>query len=99
MTYTYPALFTPAEEGGYLVRFPDIEGCYTDGDTFTEARENGEDVLALMMCTWEEMGKSIPVPSSPGEIPVPEGGRITMITADTEAYRKAGHFQPASSHL
>lgn len=43
----YPAVFEPAEEGGYLVDFPDFDGnCYTEGDTLEEAFEMAQDVLA-----------------------------------------------------
>ena len=42
MRYIFPAVFTPAEEGGYLVNFPDITdhtsyACMTEGDTLEEA--------------------------------------------------------------
>ena len=32
----YPAIFHP-EETGYSVEIPDIEGCFTQGDTMDEA--------------------------------------------------------------
>lgn len=32
----YPAIFHP-EESGYSVEIPDIEGCFTQGDTMDEA--------------------------------------------------------------
>ncbi|WP_238329470.1 type II toxin-antitoxin system HicB family antitoxin [Mannheimia haemolytica] len=35
----YPALFTPAEEGGFVVTFPDLPEAITQGDTFEEAME------------------------------------------------------------
>ena len=31
--YIYPAVFTKEEDGGYSVVFPDLESCYTCGDT------------------------------------------------------------------
>ena len=30
--YYYPAIFT-AEDVGFSVRFPDLPGCFTEGDT------------------------------------------------------------------
>ena len=36
--YCFPAVFTP-EDGGYSVDFPDLEGCYTCGDSLPEALE------------------------------------------------------------
>ncbi len=35
--YTYTAVFEPAEEGGYVVTFPSLRGCITQGDTLAEA--------------------------------------------------------------
>jgi len=34
-----------AEEGGYVVRVPAYPSCVTQGETFEEALENGEDAL------------------------------------------------------
>ena len=36
--YIYPAIFTEGEEG-YIVFFPDLENCYTEGDTLEDAME------------------------------------------------------------
>lgn len=41
----YPATFTPAEEGGFVVTFADLPEAITQGDTFEEAMEMAEDVL------------------------------------------------------
>ena len=35
--YVYPAIFTPEENGGYSVLFPDLEGCYTCGDNLEDS--------------------------------------------------------------
>ena len=29
----YPAVFTPEDDGGYSVAFPDLDGCFTQGET------------------------------------------------------------------
>ena len=44
--YAYPAIFTK-EEKGYSVAFPDIEGCFTCGDTLPEAMEMAEDATQV----------------------------------------------------
>ncbi len=47
---SYTAVFTPdTEDGGYTVNFPAVSGCFTEGDTFSEAKEMAEDVLKLML--------------------------------------------------
>ena len=39
--YTYTAVFEPAEEGGYIVSFPALPGCATQGETLDEAGDGG----------------------------------------------------------
>ena len=39
MKFIYPAIFTPASEGGYTGRFPDLQGCEVRGGTLEEAIE------------------------------------------------------------
>ena len=51
--YAYPAIFTK-EENGYSVAFPDIDGCFTCGDTLPDAMEMAEDALCLMLYDREE---------------------------------------------
>jgi predicted RNase H-like HicB family nuclease len=38
--YAYPAVFEKEDSGGFSVYFPDLEGCYTQGDDITEAISN-----------------------------------------------------------
>ena len=42
----YPAVFHP-EETGYSVTVPDIEGCFTQGDTMDEAVRMAQDAIGL----------------------------------------------------
>ena len=68
MKYVYPAIFHPEKEGGFSIFFPDIEGCYTQGDTMVEAVEMAEDALNLMLWDKEENKEPIPHPSMPQDI-------------------------------
>ena len=44
----YAAVFHPEPEaGGYSVFFPDLPGCYTQGDTMREALYKASDALGL----------------------------------------------------
>lgn len=45
----YPVIFSPAEEGGFNVSFPDFPGCVTFGRNFEEAREKAKEVLGLWL--------------------------------------------------
>lgn len=59
MKYCYPAVFTP-DGDGYSVEFPDIENCYTCGDTMEDALEMAEDVLSMMLAGREDSKEPIP---------------------------------------
>ena len=53
----------PAEEGGgYLIEFPDLPGCISDGDTPEEALANGRDALQSYLLTAKEFGDPVPTP-------------------------------------
>lgn len=65
----YPALFAPADEGGYVVTFRDIPEAITQGDDDIEAMEMAEDVLISSMDFYFEDKRPVPPPSrlEPGE--------------------------------
>ena len=49
MTFTYPAVFTPHEDGkGYHAVFPDLECCEADGPDLEDTIENARDAA----CNW-----------------------------------------------
>jgi len=63
----YPFTIRPLSEedgGGYLIEFPDIPGCMSDGDTPEEAIVNGRDALKACILTMGEFGDPIPKPGS-----------------------------------
>jgi len=65
--YRYPfevRPLDPEEGGGYLVTFPDIPGCMSDGETPEEAIRNGLDALRATLEALEEWGRPIPEPGS-----------------------------------
>lgn len=88
--YVFPAIFTPEEEGGYSVRFPDLDGCFTDADSLTEAMDRANDALCLMLYDMEQDRAIIPAPSSVTEAQVltDQGEFVSLIACDTIAYRK-----------
>lgn len=88
MKYVYPAVFTLEEEGGYSVAFPDVEGCYSQGDNLAEAMFMAEDALALMLYGLEEDGKEVPTPTPLNDVKASENNVVTLVKADTLEYRK-----------
>ena len=85
--YCYPAVFTPDGEG-YSVEFPDIEGCYTCGDSLEEAMEMAEDVLNLTLTFKEDEGIAFGAPSDVRKIKTEDGEFVSLFMADTDTYRK-----------
>jgi len=43
--YNFTVLFTPAEEGGFVVTCPALPGVVTEGDTLEEARDMAADAI------------------------------------------------------
>lgn len=85
--YYYPAVFS-GENGGYNVRFPDLEGCVTCGDDLQDALLMAEDVLACCLCDMEIDDRKLPAPSKISEIKLKKGEFANYITCDTDAYRR-----------
>jgi antitoxin HicB len=65
----YPFEVTPLSEedgGGFLITWPDLSGCMSDGETVAEAIENGCDAFQAWMQVHIEDGREIPEPGSGG---------------------------------
>ncbi len=63
----YPYTIRPLsknEGGGFFLEYPDLPGCYSDGATVEEARENGRDAAYCWLQTAYEDGETIPAPGS-----------------------------------
>ena len=58
----YPAIFEPAEEGGFIVRFPDFAWGVTQGDTQHEAEAMAADAIRTMIRELIRQGKAVPRP-------------------------------------
>lgn len=86
--YAYPAIFTPEDDGSFSINFPDLEGCYTCGDSLEDGIEMAEDALALVLYGYEKDGRKIPAPSATSEITLSDNDFINYIACDTMAYRK-----------
>ena len=59
----YPATFTPAEEGGFVVTFRDIPESITQGDDEQEALFMATDALLSAMDFYFEDKRPVPAPS------------------------------------
>jgi len=86
--YVYPAILTPEDEGGYSVLFPDLEGCYTQGDDLADALDMANDVLELTLYDYETDKKIIPEPSDIKAMKTGKNQIVSLVTADTINYTK-----------
>jgi antitoxin HicB len=65
MKLQYPATIThDPEESSYLVEFPDLPGCITEGETLEEAKSNGREALTGFLSSMFDRNLQIPVPSA-----------------------------------
>jgi antitoxin HicB len=55
----------PEEGGGYLIEFPDLPGCMSDGETPEEAIINGKDAMEAWLHCARKFHDTIPKPSIP----------------------------------
>ncbi|MGA2145997.1 MAG: toxin-antitoxin system HicB family antitoxin [Bryobacteraceae bacterium] len=64
----YPFTIRPlsAEDGGgYLIEYPDLPGCHSDGETPEQAIVNGRDAVRSYLLSCKKHGDPVPKPSSP----------------------------------
>lgn len=62
----YGHIVAPLSEedgGGYMITFPDLPGCMSDGETIEEAMANGRDAFNSWMGAQVDMGRQIPSPT------------------------------------
>ncbi|MDE6730912.1 MAG: type II toxin-antitoxin system HicB family antitoxin [Oscillospiraceae bacterium] len=84
--YVFPAVFTEEGNDQYSVHFPDVNGCYTCGDSLVDAMEMAEDALTMMLAGAEKDGSSIPDATPIRQVAVDDGSFVTLILCDTEGY-------------
>jgi len=58
-----------AEEGGYWAEVPNLEGCFTQGDTVEEVLNSAKDAISSHLAALAEDGQVIP-----------EEGRVIVAT-------------------
>ena len=84
--YAYPASFTPEVDEGYSVNFPDLQSCYSCGDTLVDAICMAQDVVALTLFNFERENTTPPAPSE--HLTAPAGSFVNWILGNTTCYRK-----------
>ncbi len=60
----YTAIFTPAEEGGWVASCAEIPGANTQGETLAEARRNLKDAIRTLLEYRAREARSAATPAS-----------------------------------
>ena len=87
MIKVYPALIHNDEDGMWL-EFPDLEGCYTQGDSLEELMENAKESLGTYLAVKMEYGDTIPKASDIEEIDLKDNCSKTYISVDVNKYHR-----------
>ena len=84
----YPAVLYPFSDGsgGYVVEFPDLPGCVTEGKDLQEAILMGTDAASGWILDELEEGNKVPEPSDYKKVEVRDGGMVNLFTLDMDAY-------------
>ncbi len=68
MNLKYPVIITRDENGAFCAEVPDLEGCFTFGDSLEEALAHARDAIAVWLMEYLEDGKVAP-PTTPHDTP------------------------------
>jgi predicted RNase H-like HicB family nuclease len=60
----FNVILEDAEEGGYNVKVPALDGCFTQGDTEQEALQNAEEAILCYLEGLEKLNQRFFVPGS-----------------------------------
>ncbi len=58
----YYAKIKKQKDGKFLVVFPELDGCFTEGDSLTEAKVQASEALNLWLSSSCETGDAYPIP-------------------------------------
>ena len=86
---SYPAIFYE-EDNSYWVEFPDLEGCFSSGETIEEAFENAKEAIGLYLDRDVDMyNRIINKPSSVKDVCLRNPSSIVMLVEyDSLEYAK-----------
>lgn len=76
--YIFPSIIKVVEDS-YEVSFPDIDNCFTFGDSLEDALDSARDVLELCLYDMEQDNIPIPEPSGIKDIKLDENESIAWI--------------------
>ncbi len=86
MKLIYPAIFKECEEGRYAVSFPDLPGCFTEGDNMADALFMAQDAASGWVLDELESGNTPPEASNVSDIDLEEAQFINLVALDMDEY-------------
>lgn len=88
MKLIYPAVFKPFSDGssGFVVEFPDLPGCVTEGKNLEEAIEMGMDAACGWVLGELEDGGKVPKASEYQDVVVKAEEIVNLLLLDIDAY-------------
>ncbi|MGM9977410.1 MAG: type II toxin-antitoxin system HicB family antitoxin [Clostridium sp.] len=96
--YIYPSIFS-FDDDGISVEFPDLEGCFTCGDTTQEAITNAKEAMGLHLFGMEEDNETIPTPTDIKDIKLEDNQSIVLIEVYMPIIREAINNQSVKKTL
>lgn len=75
---SYPAIFKKVEKDVYFVKFPDVDGAFTEGHGLRDTFEMASDVLATMLYD----SKKLPKVSDPASYNLQDGEFVAIVQAN-----------------
>jgi predicted RNase H-like HicB family nuclease len=87
MTFIYPAVFTPKEDGSYTARFPDLKGCTASGSDLDDCINDAiEAARTWIQVELEEEDWDLPAVSSPEDLALLPGEEVRTIGVKIRLY-------------
>jgi excisionase family DNA binding protein len=94
--YVYETVISPDEDGkGFYVTVPDLDGCFTQGDTVDEAITMSADALETYVGAL--LFEGTPIPSPVFGHRAPKGGRVVAISFEATAESVSDVVSPAEA--
>lgn len=87
MYKAYPAILHPSDDGGYWVEFPDLPGCFSQGETLADTIAEASTALGAYLCSCDENSVAYQPPSDIHSLSVTSPDIMTVIASDPNAFR------------
>ena len=86
-TAVYPAILT-AEDGGFVITFPDLPGCISSADSEGEAAFMARDALGAWIVANEDLGQATPAPSKISALSLKKNQSSMLVDAWLPIFRE-----------